>query len=331
VLVADRGGGVLAALSATRTALWGSLHFNWLFWSSVAVGMVMFAVALHLTDARLGLVDPALRARRRGVPAGRRFVTSSSAPDRRASTIFHYWLAPGYPTRPDGDGEDRVAAAADGMLLRDYAGMVVSSGWRSPSPTTRCGRTCTAPDRDGAKRRGWYERLRRDGDRGAVEEAADACMLFLHRLVHRAGLRDPLGHDRHRHRDDAGAALLQHHVPGGLLHGGVPRRHLRDGHRDDRLPRKLGLEPYITARQYHDLGKLVFAFAVFWMYINWSQYIVIWYGLLPHEQEWFVRRLSEPFDSVSRAVVMMIFLLPFFGLLTRPPKKVPRSWPASRC
>src|SRR5690606_6128839 len=40
---------------------------------------------------------------------------------------------------------------------------------------------------------------------------------------------------------------------------------------------------FITVRQFHDLGKLVFAFSIFWMYLNWSQYIVIWYGLLPWE------------------------------------------------
>src|SRR5690606_35526111 len=31
------------------------------------------------------------------------------------------------------------------------------------------------------------------------------------------------------------------------------------------MRRRAGLEEYITERQYHDLGKLLFAFAVFWM------------------------------------------------------------------
>jgi hypothetical protein len=59
------------------------------------------------------------------------------------------------------------------------------------------------------------------------------------------------------------------------------------------------------------------------MYINWSQYIVIWYGLLPHEQSWFVDRFSDPFGTIVQVVVTLVFLLPFFGLLTRPPKMVP--------
>src|SRR5690606_31070040 len=85
----------------------------------------------------------------------------------------------------------------------------------------------------------------------------------------------------------------------------------------------LRLEPFITGRQFHDLGKLVFAFSVFWMYLNWSQYIVIWYGLLPWEQPYFVNRFAEPFGVVAATVVILVFVLPFFGLLTKPPKRVP--------
>jgi hypothetical protein len=85
----------------------------------------------------------------------------------------------------------------------------------------------------------------------------------------------------------------------------------------------LRLQEYVTERQFHDLGKLVFAFSVFWMYINWSQYVVIWYGLLPHEQEYFIRKFNAPFGPVVIAAVMMIFLVPFFGLLPRSIKKMP--------
>jgi hypothetical protein len=89
------------------------------------------------------------------------------------------------------------------------------------------------------------------------------------------------------------------------------------------LRRHVGLQDFITMRQYHDIGKMLFAFSVFWMYLNWSQYIVIWYGLLPHEQEWFVHRFQPPFAPYVTAVLLLCFALPFLGLLTRPPKMVP--------
>ena len=33
----------------------------------------------------------------------------------------------------------------------------------------------------------------------------------------------------------------------------------------------------------HDVGKMVFAFSVFWIYLGFAQYIVIWYGDIPVE------------------------------------------------
>jgi hypothetical protein len=41
-----------------------------------------------------------------------------------------------------------------------------------------------------------------------------------------------------------------------------------------------GWEAEITRPRMHDLGKMVFAFSIFWMYLFFSQYIVIWYGRL---------------------------------------------------
>ncbi|MBA2671226.1 MAG: hypothetical protein H0U67_12705, partial [Gemmatimonadetes bacterium] len=46
--------GAIAVLLTAGTAdgrIWQALLFNWLFWSSLAIGMVMFAVALHITNA----------------------------------------------------------------------------------------------------------------------------------------------------------------------------------------------------------------------------------------------------------------------------------------
>ena len=43
---------------------------------------------------------------------------------------------------------------------------------------------------------------------------------------------------------------------------------------------------------YHDLGKLLFAFVIFWGYIAFSQYLLIWYANLPEEAEWYAWRGS---------------------------------------
>ena len=80
----------------------------------------------------------------------------------------------------------------------------------------------------------------------------------------------------------------------------------------------------IQPTNFHDLGKMVFGFCVFWAYLYYSQFIVIWYGLLPIEQDWLIHRLSEPFLPVMTIVFVCMFVLPFFGLLGVAPKRNPR-------
>lgn len=84
-----------------------------------------------------------------------------------------------------------------------------------------------------------------------------------------------------------------------------------------------GLAAHILVPQIHDLGKLVFAFCVFWAYLFWSQFLVIWYGLLPWEQEFVVHRFAAPYAPIALLVFLFIFVFPFFGLLGRTPKTTP--------
>jgi hypothetical protein len=87
--------------------------------------------------------------------------------------------------------------------------------------------------------------------------------------------------------------------------------------------RHLGLERFIPPNHIHDLGKMTFAFCVFWAYLWFSQYIVIWYGNLEHEQAFFHHRFSLPFRPVMQTAFLCVFVLPFFGLLGVTPKKTP--------
>ncbi len=73
-------------------------------------------------------------------------------------------------------------------------------------------------------------------------------------------------------------------------------------------------------QQLHDLGKLTFAFCVFWAYLFFAQYLVIWYGKLPWEQAWIIHRAEEPWGKLSAAVIVMCFVVPFAGLIGRKPK-----------
>ncbi len=87
--------------------------------------------------------------------------------------------------------------------------------------------------------------------------------------------------------------------------------------RDPDLNKLMGIQ------QLHDLGKLTFAFTVFWAYLFWSQYLVIWYGKLPWEQAWIIHRAEEPWGGLSVLTLILCFVIPFAGLLGRKPKMTP--------
>ena len=97
----------------------------------------------------------------------------------------------------------------------------------------------------------------------------------------------------------------------------------------------------VTVNRRHDLGKMIFAFSIFWMYLFWSQYFVIWYANIPEETGFFVDRLgtqfvqdtwylsgffgriSEPYSRLTLSAWMLVWVIPFWVLLGAYPKKNP--------
>jgi hypothetical protein len=77
----------------------------------------------------------------------------------------------------------------------------------------------------------------------------------------------------------------------------------------------------VNAEHYHDMGKLLFGFVVFWAYIAFSQYLLIWYGNIPEETAWFAHRLEHGWQAASIALALGHFVLPFFFLLPRQVKR----------
>jgi hypothetical protein len=77
----------------------------------------------------------------------------------------------------------------------------------------------------------------------------------------------------------------------------------------------------ITVEHYHDLGKLLFAFVVFWGYMAFSQYMLIWYANIPEETVWYLERQTGGWAYVSLALLFGHLLIPFFGLMSREVKR----------
>lgn len=84
--------------------------------------------------------------------------------------------------------------------------------------------------------------------------------------------------------------------------------------------RYLGRYDLIEEKHFHDLGKLCFAFTAFWGYLTFGQYLVIWYGNLAEETHWMRLRLIDAWRVPTLITVFLMFVLPFFGLLSRAAK-----------
>jgi hypothetical protein len=297
--------------------VWLALLYNWLFWSSLAMGMVMFAVALHITEA-----DWAWSIRRFAL-AGVAFLPISfvllGVVFLGSEHYFHHWL------HVEGDpviDAKRAWLNLPGLIARDVVALLILYGLALAFAYHQL-----RPDLYGAgttdAQRSWYARLTR-GWRGAPEEARrsrgkatkTAVILGLAYAILWAIIAIDLAMSLDPH-------FFSTMFPVAFFwtgfHGGVAATAIAAA----LLSPRIGIEGFVTGRQWLDLGRLVFAFSVFWMYLNWSQYIVIWYGLLPFEQKFFIERFSEPYGVIARAVVFLVFVVPFLGLLTRPPKRVP--------
>lgn len=81
------------------------------------------------------------------------------------------------------------------------------------------------------------------------------------------------------------------------------------------------LENCVTAEHYHDIGKFMFAFTVFWAYIAFSQFLLIWYAHLPEETGWYHRRMTGQWTGMSLLLLFGHFIIPFMGLISRYPKR----------
>jgi hypothetical protein len=81
-----------------------------------------------------------------------------------------------------------------------------------------------------------------------------------------------------------------------------------------------GLEDVWGKWEFHDLGKLMFAFVIFWSYIWFAQFLPIWYGNIGRETQFFELRTENGFGPLLWAQMALIFAVPFALLLWRKPK-----------
>lgn len=77
----------------------------------------------------------------------------------------------------------------------------------------------------------------------------------------------------------------------------------------------------LAAKDTQDLGNLLLAFIMLWVYAAYSQYLVMWAGNLPEEIVWYVRRTHTSWRWLVLALIVLHVALPFLLLLSRRSKR----------
>ena len=81
----------------------------------------------------------------------------------------------------------------------------------------------------------------------------------------------------------------------------------------------------LRASDFHDIGKLFFAFCLVWGDFFYVQLVVIWYGNIPEETAYLIERtMTPPWNSLAWFVFIICFIIPFIILLNKKIKTKPQ-------
>jgi Ni/Fe-hydrogenase subunit HybB-like protein len=81
---------------------------------------------------------------------------------------------------------------------------------------------------------------------------------------------------------------------------------------------RLGKDSALVPSHFHDLGKLFFAFCLVWADFFYVQLVVIWYGNISEETSYVIQRtVLLPWKPLAWTVFIICFIIPFIILLNR--------------
>src|SRR5437762_7553732 len=66
-----------------------------------------------------------------------------------------------------------------------------------------------------------------------------------------------------------------------------------------------------------DLAAILFATIIFWAYVEFCQFLIVWEENLAHEIPWYLRRIAGEWRSITWAIAVSGFFVPFALLLWR--------------
>ena len=311
-------------LTQDAQSAWVSYITNWMFFSSIAMGSVMFAIATWIVKAKWNW------SVRRVSQASAAFLPIAFVlmlPMLFLGDSYFPWIE---MMATDAIVQKKAAYLNMPFLItRNVVGLALLFGlacyfvYLAVRPDM--GLTAGA-DEDDAQRASWRARLT-EGWMGQEQEEGNSyhrmttmgpAMALIYAFVMTIVAYDwAMSLEPHWFSTMFGPWFFMGAFWGGIACTALWSLYLRNQHTD--------FKNHIGLQQRHDIGKLAFAFTVFWAYLFFSQYIVIWYGKLPWEQAWIITR-SDPasWGPYWLMIVSLCFFIPFVGLIGRKPKMKPK-------
>jgi hypothetical protein len=280
-----------AALAAAPEAAWSNLLLAAFAVTLAGLAGPTFVALYHVTGGRWGgSVLPAAHALAALLPVGGALCLLTLV----GAAVIYPWAD---AARVHGDA---LLAAREGWMNVPFVLVRVAACFGAWWPLSRwlVARSRSAGDRGGAF------------ERGAAARAAAVFLVVLAPTFSLLCFDLLLSLEPHW----PSTMFALYHVA-GLLEGGVALLVLLFLH----LARHGRLRDDVEAR--HDLGKLLFAFAFFWGYLWYCQYMLIWYTNLPEETSYYAARHAGAWEPLAVANVALGFAVPFVLLLSRHAKR----------
>lgn len=298
------GGAFLVGISGAQAQrAWQAYLVNFLFWSGLAFGTVLFSATLTMTNARWG------RPLKRLAEAPAAFLPVAFL----LFGVLFFGKERIYPWIHESVGHKQLWLSSGFLFVRDGASLLLLT-------TVSLALVYYSVRRD--------VRFLADGGRGGLVEVSNnertadpqavlspILGIFYAVVLSLIAFDLVMSLSPHWHSTLFGAYYFV-----GCFYGALAALAVLAS----LSVRSLGLDAFIEGRHFRDLGNLMLAFCMVTGDFFYSQFLVIWYGDLPYETRYVLLRVREnPWDRLAWAVLFVTFAIPFVALLSRSVKTKP--------
>ncbi|MFW7379568.1 MAG: hypothetical protein ACOH5I_12215 [Oligoflexus sp.] len=74
---------------------------------------------------------------------------------------------------------------------------------------------------------------------------------------------------------------------------------------------------FFQRQQFHDVGKLMHGFTIFFAYLTYAHVLTYWYANMPETTGYLIHRMEEPWFTFVRIVPILGFFIPLYALLIK--------------